>query len=601
VIKGAEQTLLEQAIEAGAVEWPGPYRVKDGCIYIEKQTRNGPTLRPLCNFVAHVEEEIVLDDGAETIRAFVLSGTLANGQTLPSIRVPAAKFAGMTWVSELWGLGAIVNAGFSIRDQLREAIQRMSINVRQRRVYTHTGWRKIDGAWVFLTANDAGSSDGFNVDLGIELGKYSLPRTPHDSCGAMRVSLRLLEICPLTVAAPLWGAIFRAPLATALPIDSSVWIEGLTGSLKSTLAALFLSHFGRFSDTSLPGSWSSTSNQLERRAFILKDVPFVIDDYAPSGLDNRELEVKAARLLRSQGNLSARGRLRQDLSERPAYPPRGIIIGTGEQHPPGHSLVARTFVLELDRSTVNMAALSETQGKSIVLPHAMAGFIEWLAPQMDEMPDKLGRAFESFRHYATTGGEHLRVPGIVANLWIGLEFGLRFAEEIGAVSGLEVNGLRSRCWSALAEAGKRQAQSVEKERPSRRFLRVLATLLAQGKAVLLEKDAWTNSCDRGSLVGWQDAHFLYLLPEASFTAVASFCREAGEFFPIRSDRLLRDLNREEVSDCATDRNTNTATVGGQKRRVLKLRRDRAETLLGEAMPGSADSGTEGTAGTASEE
>jgi hypothetical protein len=600
----AEEMLNEQAVEAGAVEWPGPYRIEGGCICVEKDTQNGPIRKPLCNFVAHVEEEIVLDDGAETIRAFVLRGTLANGRVLPSVRVPAAKFGGMTWVPDQWGLSAIVNAGLSTRDQLREAIQRMSPSPRQRRVYTHTGWRKIDGAWVFLTAGGAVGGDGFEVDLGSELSKYSLPRTPQNSREAMRASLRLLEIAPLTVTAPLWAAMFRAPLASACPLDSSLWLEGPTGSLKSTLAALYLSHFGSFSETSLSGSWSSTANQLERRAFILKDAPFVIDDYAPSGLDSRELESKVARLLRSQGNLSARNRLRADLTERPGFPPRGIIIGTGEQHPPGHSVLARTLLLELDRSTVNMTALSEAQRTAGVLPHAMAGFIEWLAPQMDALPEILRHAFEGARHRATTGGEHLRVPGILANLWLGLDCGLRYAEEIGAVSGAEADGLRSRCWSALVEAGTRQAQTVEGERPSRRFLSVLATLLAQGKAVLLAKESWSDSCDGRSLVGWQDADFIYLLPDASFQAVARFCREAGEFFPVRSERVLRDFNREGVSECAAGRNTTTATVGGRKRRVLKLRRDRAESLLGEALPGSLDSedsGTEGTAGTASKE
>jgi hypothetical protein len=494
-----------------------------------------------------------------------------------------------------------VNAGFSTRDQLREAIQRMSPNPRQRRVYTHSGWRKIDGAWVFLTANGAVGGDGFEVDLGIELSKYSLPRTPQNCFAAMRASLRLLDIAPLAVTAPLWSAMFRAPLASALPLDSSLWLEGVTGSLKSTLAALFLSHFGSFSDTSLPGSWSSTANQLERRAFVLKDAPFVIDDYAPSGLDSRELEVKAGRLLRSQGNLSGRGRLRQDLSERPAFPPRGIIIGTGEQHPPGHSVLARTMLLELDRSTVNMAALSEAQRTSGVLSHAMAGFIEWLAPQMDTLPEILRQAFEGARHRATTGGEHLRVPGILANLWLGLDCGLRYGEDIGALSGPEADELRSLCSTALDETGTRQAQSVEEERPSRRFLSVLATLLAQGRAVLLCKDSHSDPRNATSLVGWHDEEFIYLLADASYQSVLRFCREAGESFPVRRDRLLHDFNREGVSECAEGRNTTTATVGGQKRRVLKLRRDRAEALLGEALPGSLDSGTEGTAGTTSEE
>src|SRR5262249_16437007 len=132
--------------------------------------------------------------------------------------------------------------------------------------------------------------------------------------------------------------------------------------VKSTLAALFLNHFGEdFDRLHLPGAWSSTANQLERRAFILKDALFVIDDYAPSGADARELELKAARVLRAQGNLAGRGRLRADLSDRPAFPPRGLILSTGEQRPPGQSIVARLLLIEMDPGTVDLGRLTEAQ------------------------------------------------------------------------------------------------------------------------------------------------------------------------------------------------------------------------------------------------
>jgi hypothetical protein len=105
----------------------------------------------------------------------------------------------------------------------------------------------------------------------------------------------LLRVAPLPITVPLWAAVYRAPLITACPVDFSLWLEGPTGSMKSTLAGLFLAHFGDFDWTHLLGAWSSTANQLERRAFTLKDALFVIDDYAPSGHDTRELEAWPAR------------------------------------------------------------------------------------------------------------------------------------------------------------------------------------------------------------------------------------------------------------------------------------------------------------------
>jgi hypothetical protein len=562
----------------------GPYRVKNGEICVEQMKPHGPVHTPLCNFVARVDEELILDDGVEINRAFSISGKLALGGRLPPIHVPAPRFGSMSWVSEQWGFGAIVNAGSSTRDRLREAIQRLSPTPKLRRVFMHTGWRELDGEWVYLTAGGAVGREGFDVDLGAELSRYSLPRAPENSREAMAYSLKLLGLAPLTVTVPLFAAIYRAPLATACPLDLSLWLEGQTGSLKSTIASLFLSHFGSFSETSLPGAWSSTANQLERRAFVLKDMPFVVDDYAPCGMDARELELKASRLLRSQGNLSGRGRLRADLTERAAYPPRGIIIGTGEQHPSGQSILARTMLIELDRSRVNLAALSEAQRARSILPNAMAGYVLWLMPQMDKLPGLLRQAFDQTRGTGVFADQHLRIPASFAHLWIGIDCALSYATEIGSISKSEADAVRSQSSNALREVALRQAQSVEGESPSRRFLSVLATMLTQGRVVLFARELDpTSHSGNAEIVGWCDDEFIYLMPEAAFNSVARFCRETGEFFPIRSERLLRDFSKEGYSDCVEGRNTAVVTLGGRKRRVVRLRRDRVEELLGEAL------------------
>jgi hypothetical protein len=442
---------------------------------------------PLCNFVARVTEELVLDDGAETTRAFMLEGQLDNGLRLPPIRVPASKFSGMTWVTEGWGLRAVIRAGMGTRDYLREAIQTLSPVAVCRHIFTHTGWRTIGDRWVYLTATGAVGAAGYEVDLGPELARYALPLRPEDPVAAMRASADLLRggIAPLTVMAPLWAAIYRAPTAALLPVDVSVWVEGATGSLKSTLAALALAHYGPFDRLHLPGAWTSTANQLERRAFLLKDAPFVIDDYAPSGLDSRELELKAARLLRAAGNGAGRGRLRADLSERPSYPPRGIIIATGEQHPPGQSVLARTLVVELDRASIDLGALSAAQAMAPQFPHAMAGYLAWLAPQMPTLGPSLVERFAAARNRATSGQGHLRVPEAIAHLYLGIDLGLAYATSIGACSIHDADDLRDQCWHTLLETSAAQGTLIASQRPSHRFLSVLLTLLNQGQGILL--------------------------------------------------------------------------------------------------------------------
>src|SRR5258708_7911557 len=87
---------------------PGRYREENGRICIEKIAREGGVLTiPLCNFTAQVDEELILDNGADTTRLFIVHGALASGESLPTARVPVSRFAGMTWITDQWGFGAI--------------------------------------------------------------------------------------------------------------------------------------------------------------------------------------------------------------------------------------------------------------------------------------------------------------------------------------------------------------------------------------------------------------------------------------------------------------------------------------------------------------
>ena len=58
-------------------------------------------------------------------------------------------------MTENWGAGAVPSAGFGAKDRLREAIQRMSVGgATTADLYLHTGWKKVDGKWLYLHAGE---------------------------------------------------------------------------------------------------------------------------------------------------------------------------------------------------------------------------------------------------------------------------------------------------------------------------------------------------------------------------------------------------------------------------------------------------------------
>ena len=564
-------------------EWPeaGPYLVKGG-VLCRKRGSNGDWPEPLCNFRARVTEELLLDDAVTVTRMFAIDGWREDGVPLPQIRVPVSKFPAMSWIMEEWGIRASLRAGQGTKDFVREAMQRLS-RPGFRRLYTHTGWRRLPGGeWVYLTATGAVGREGFEVDLG-RLERYKLPPIPDKARMGTQTGLELLDVAPWSVTVPLLGSIYRAVLGGVLPSDYSLWLEGPTGNYKSSLAALFLCHWGGFTKLTLPENWSSSPNFLERAAFILKDAWLVVDDYHPSTMESRQQEQTATRLIRSQGNLSGRGRLRQDLSVQTTFVPRGLIVGTGEQHPGGQSLVGRMLVLEIEWGKVRMPLLTKLQRSAWLLPHALAGFVEWLAPQMETIRVVLLETFEQAREAAlSVSKRHARIPEIVANCWLGIRALADYAKDIGALSDIEAERLQDRAWGALLDVAEDQHAQVEDERPSRRFFRVLVVLLLQSHARLTfrTKEETVMIVRPPDLVGWYDADYLYLLPEASFQLVSRFAKDTGEAIGLRQSRLFQDMDREGLVERGPDSFTTVVRAGGQPRRVVKIRRASLEKLLG---------------------
>src|SRR5207253_10169721 len=131
----------------------------------------------------------------------------------------------------------------------------------------------------------------------------------------------------------------------------------------------------------------------EGLTFYLKDALVVIDDYVPAGssVEAHRLHAKADRVLRAQGNNSGRQRMQRDTSLRPPRSPRGLILSTGEDTPPGQSLRGRMLILEVSPGDVPLAHLTPHQRAAAAgrYAEAMAGFVRWLAPQYAELRDRL--------------------------------------------------------------------------------------------------------------------------------------------------------------------------------------------------------------------
>lgn len=574
-------------------------------------------LIPVANFVARPVREVTRDNGADREIEFEIAGVLAGGHKLPPARVAAKDFASLSWVPAAWGLGANVEPGQGAKDRVRHSIQCLAQDTERETIYTHLGWRKIGGEWLYLHAAGAiganGPVSGVAVDPGQGLQDYVLPDPPQgeDLTAAVRASLGLLHVAPAEITYPLLAAVYRAPVAEALPMDLSLFLAGQTGAKKSELTALVQAHWGAgFHGKNLPGNWDSTANALEKLAFLAKDAVLTVDDFAPKGTasDVQRLHREADRLLRAQGNLAGRDRMQADGKLRPRYAPRGLIISSGEDIPRGQSLRARGLILEVGPADVDLARLTEAQraARHGLLAAAMAGYIRWLAAQMDNLKMVMRERHEDLRAEARKARfTHDRTPDIVANLALGWRLFLIFATGVGAVGQEEAAELWAGCWKALLAAGEAQAGYLASEEPTARFLALLAAAITSGKAHVADAKtgrepddptAWgwreqargggqyaeTEYLPLGDQIGWLDGDDLLLDPEIAYAAAQKLARDQNSSLPITQRVLWKRMAERGLIFVERDEGrayyTIKRTVGRQRRRVLILPKNFASLI-----------------------
>ena len=579
------------------------YEVRGGALGWHRPVRDGGTVwTPLATFDAEITDETVRDDGAEQTLAWTLRVTTTDGRSGQVQITPDQLAKPQQWAAKAAGVSALVMPGLSVADHLRVAVQSRSTSVVRRTVYTHTGWRLIDGHWVHLTSSGAlgagGLDDTVTVDLG-SLSSYALPPVPgvREVREAVRESLALLDLAPDTVTAPWLAATYRAPLPV-LP-DCGVWMYGPSGTFKSEQTALGQQHYGPGMHVkNLPGNWTSSGNDLEVTAFMLDGVLFVVDDYSPdvTRIDAAKRAGAADRLIRGSANHSGRGRLRPDGTRRPVKPPRGQVLTSAEDIPPGGtSMRARTFVVKVARGDVSISALTTAQKTAAAGTYAvaMAGYVQSLAARYDA-DHRLGAALltarNGYRDMAKSEG-HPRGAENISTLALGWHEFLAFAKKIGAITRAERDAYWSRVWTALCAIGAEQESYAADADPVGIYLGSVRALIVSGRAHVAGKEGgcphenpvrwgWAQGISaggplwlpQGELVGWVDGDDLYLESSVAYKLARQHSDAEGQPLTI-SKRMLHEQLKERkklASAGAKGHHTARHRLGGAQQTVVHL-------------------------------
>ncbi len=559
------------------------YQVSPGGHLCRRKYRDGETsLVKLANFDARIVREVLEDNGVEQIIKYVLMGEM-NNVKLPEVEVPAALFPSMNWISQ-WGAKAILEPGQGTKDHVRHAIMVRS-SAQSIVSYAHTGWRKIEDQWVYLSQSGAIGKPNITVKLPREVQRYCLPlESMPNERDAIQASLQFLSVAKKEISVPLYAMIWLSTLTTILkPMPNFSGLSyGGSGVYKSTVALLLLSHFGEFPDLHAMSNFNDTANQLTERAFKLKDALMVVDDFHPeaSKKNGEDKEKILQRLIREFSNRTGRGRLNSDSTEKERHEPRSFLLVTAEELPRVQSTIARTLVLEFKKGDVDTKMLTTLQEKAHLLPHAMTSWLKWVSLHMSEIKESFPREFRELRTKASEGSLHHKLPEQVAYLQYTMTLVSKWMKDMGVLNEVSSKLMTEISWRVLTGNISRQSEIVQDEDPVNIFMETLETLISQEKVRIEHrlKETYVIGDQRHDLIGYvdDDLQWLYLIPGGVWNVIMRYLGAEGSHFSVSKNTLFKMLKEKGLTDDDTDSPSSVVKIKDNDRkskskRVAQLR------------------------------
>ncbi len=542
----------------------------------------------MCDFIATITQENIIHEGDGTYSQYWIDALTAGGKPLPTLKVKADEFPSMKWLDQ-WGADISIaqswpRAHGSVTGNIKEAlVERKKVFPPSHcEVWDHLGWRDIRGTITYLHAKGGITADGLVPSLTVDTKQPSLKNYGFDKIHegddlrqAIRASLSILDLGgsaehPMggdVATIPVYLATFRSTLPT-LPKWGCHTHAG-TGKGKSTLIALLQGHFDvGATDTTLAGSWLSTPAALETLVHAAKNCVVPIDD-ASQSVD--KIDQKMDRIFRSSGNGTSRQRMRSTMEAMRSFPPRGMVLSTGEDLPAGHSCRARVMLISTpaivhpqgDNSLLDKLQQDVREG---VMTGAMAAWLQWLAPQVKEIEKDWSKILISQRKSMDLQliAQHGRSVDQVAELLITGRLVLSWAVAQQAITPEESNAYMARFIMAFMALSEDQKVEQNAENPVTKFFNLLPDLMAAGNCHFLDADSndlsgaprshqnefgWSYS-GSGELGGWKPrgvcvgklkGNLIYLNQTAAHSVVVEYAKRSGTSFAMTGQMFWKSM------------------------------------------------------------
>lgn len=514
-------------------------------------------ITPIANFLPIITKQETYTNGKDEITNYgVKALLLPQRKELTEIIVTKEELESVKYATNPeWNIQAIKEPIMRVEDSIRYVTQLVSKNdIECKKVYAHTGFIRIDGKLVYLCNGMViGDVQNLDVDLSLDgLEQYTFTDKEFDIKEALKTSYSILDVAEYKITIPLIAVTYLAPLTTlfskrGMLADFVVWVQGPTGSRKTSVVAVVLSHYGTFRRNNLPCSFRDTANSLEKKAYVLKDCINVVDDFNPETVGTGKTGT-AEKIFGMYGDRAGRDRMSKNgKTLNGAYYPRGLCIMTGESFPKvAESRIARTIIVNMNKKSINLQKLKVLQENTEKLSYSMKCYINWIIENEELIIKKALKMQEEMQEKEIQGELHGRTLEAVNMLTIGFALFLDFLCEKDVITQKEKQEKLNECKTILEEMAQQQKESIDENKPTELFAEAITEILVSGKAQVMN---YNIPCDPKlcpNLIGFYDdcEGQYYILPDVAYAMIVRFYRAQGIKFPVSKASLQKMLAEE---------------------------------------------------------
>ncbi len=542
---------------------------------------------PISNFITYPIEKLTYKNGQDIEVTYKMKCLLLDepNKKLPEQTITVEQLQKSNYIiGSVWDKYAIVNAGATNADKLREVTQIIGRHtMKEKTVYANTGFEKINGKLVYLYNGGAIGENAENilVDLTKDgLQRYCFTDKKFEIKQALQRSLSILNVADYSITIPLLATAYLSPLYSIfskenINADYVLFVQGKSGTRKSSITAMILSHFGKFTRDNFPSSFRDTLNSIEKKAFVLKDSLNVIDDFNPEVIGIKKLDT-VEKIFGMYGDRVGRTRMSQDGSTlKSPYIARGLCIVTGETVPNvAQSRIARSLIINIREDSIDLSKLAEIQDNTEELAFAMQQFIKWIIKNETKIVEFAKKQFNETK-IKQTQGVHGRTLEISNILTLGFKIFTQFLTDYQVLDVNSKISLDNNCESTLLKLVEQQSEEIVELKPTEMFYNAIEQLFTSNKIKVLEyptKREVYGYC--GENVGYFDdkENLYYFLPDVIYSKVNDFYNDSGIKFPVNSKALWKYLHEEGKLRRTDERRYKTQKmIQGNKVTVVEIR------------------------------